>query len=65
MYRHLILSTLALSLVIGITPVTALSQPTSKNQLIPDAISRSVQLAHYHDHHRGYGGGHCGCGCGW
>ena len=62
MYRHLILSALALSLVIVVTPVTALSQLASENQWTQSGVSSGVQLAHHGDHHGGRGDRHGGCG---
>ena len=63
MYRRLILSALTLSLVTVVTPVTALSQPTSENQWTQNGVSSGVQLVYHGNRHGGYGG--CGCGCGW
>ena len=60
MYRHLVLSTFVLSLIVFV-PVTALSQPTSKNQLTQTDGSTTIQPAHHGDHHGGNRGGRGDC----
>lgn len=60
MYRHLVLNAFVLSLIV-FAPVTALSQPTSKNQLTQTDVSTTVQPAHHGDRHGDYRGGRGGC----